>query len=60
VPRTVVIATTGWIVEHTGWVDFFLLCTILAVPGMVLLLRVAPWRETGVDAAGAAGGRMAG
>jgi PAT family beta-lactamase induction signal transducer AmpG len=60
VPRTVVNATTGWIVEHTGWLDFFLLCTILAVPGMVLLLRVAPWRETGVDAAGAAGGRMAG
>jgi PAT family beta-lactamase induction signal transducer AmpG len=43
VPRTVVNATTGWIVAQTGWFDFFLLCTALALPGMALLLRVAPW-----------------
>jgi PAT family beta-lactamase induction signal transducer AmpG len=45
VPRTLVNATTGWIVERLGWFDFFLLCTVLALPGMALLLRVAPWRE---------------
>ncbi len=45
VPRTVVNATTGWIVAETGWFNFFLLCTLLAVPGMALLLRVAPWRD---------------
>ncbi len=45
VPRTVVNATTGWIVAQTGWFDFFLLCTVLAVPGMALLLRVAPWHD---------------
>jgi MFS transporter, PAT family, beta-lactamase induction signal transducer AmpG len=45
VPRTVVNATTGWIVDQTGWVTFFLLCTVLALPGMALLLRVAPWNE---------------
>jgi MFS transporter, PAT family, beta-lactamase induction signal transducer AmpG len=45
VPRTLVNASTGWIVERTGWFDFFLLCTVLALPGMALLLRVAPWRE---------------
>ena len=45
VPRWVVNATTGWIVEHTGWFAFFLLCTALAMPGMALLLRVAPWNE---------------
>ena len=43
VPRSVVNATTGWIVEQIGWFDFFLLCTALALPGMALLLRVAPW-----------------
>ncbi len=43
VPRTVVNATTGWIIEQTGWFAFFLLCTALALPGMALLLRVAPW-----------------
>ena len=45
VPRTIVNASTGWIVERTGWLDFYLLCTVLALPGMALLLRVAPWRE---------------
>jgi len=45
VPRAVVNATTGWIVEQTGWFTFFLLCTALALPGMALLLRVAPWNE---------------
>jgi len=45
VPRALVNATTGLIVEYTGWFAFFLLCTALALPGMVLLLRVAPWHE---------------
>jgi MFS transporter, PAT family, beta-lactamase induction signal transducer AmpG len=45
VPRTVINASTGWIVEQTGWFDFYLLCTLLALPGMALLFRVAPWRQ---------------
>jgi PAT family beta-lactamase induction signal transducer AmpG len=45
VPRSLVNATTGWIVESTGWFIFFMLCTALALPGMALLLRVAPWNE---------------
>ena len=49
VPRTFVNATTGWIVEHTGWFDFFLLCAVLALPGFVLLWWVAPWNEKGRD-----------
>ena len=49
VPRTVVNASTGWIVERTGWLDFYLLCTVLALPGMLLLLRVAPWRDDPSD-----------
>jgi len=45
VPRTIVNASTGWVVEQTGWFNFFLLCAVLALPGMALLLRVAPWNE---------------
>jgi MFS transporter, PAT family, beta-lactamase induction signal transducer AmpG len=45
VPRTVVNASTGWVVAETGWLNFFLICTLLALPGMALLLRVAPWHE---------------
>jgi MFS transporter, PAT family, beta-lactamase induction signal transducer AmpG len=43
VPRAVINASTGWMVEAIGWFDFYLLCTALALPGMALLLRVAPW-----------------
>ena len=43
VPRVLASATTGLIVEQTGWTNFFLLCTVLAVPGMLLLFKVAPW-----------------
>jgi len=44
-PRTLASAVTGVIVESVGWTNFFLLCTVLAVPGMLLLLKVAPWHE---------------
>jgi PAT family beta-lactamase induction signal transducer AmpG len=43
VPRTFINASAGWLVETLGWTSFFWLCAALAVPGMVLLLKVAPW-----------------
>jgi MFS transporter, PAT family, beta-lactamase induction signal transducer AmpG len=33
-------------VEQLGWSGFFLLSAALAVPGMLLLLKVAPRDET--------------
>jgi PAT family beta-lactamase induction signal transducer AmpG len=48
VPRTFINATTGVLVEQMGWVSFFLLCAALAVPGMLLLVKVAPWGAAGV------------
>ena len=45
VPRTFANASTGFIVEAVGWTQFFVICTIAAIPGMVLLLKVAPWTE---------------
>lgn len=45
VPRVFANAVTGVIVEQTGWTNFFLLCTAFAIPGMLLLLKVAPWNE---------------
>jgi PAT family beta-lactamase induction signal transducer AmpG len=44
VPRTFINAATGWLVETMGWTPFFLLCVLLALPGMALLFKVAPWR----------------
>jgi PAT family beta-lactamase induction signal transducer AmpG len=47
VPRTFLNATTGWLVEQVGWFSFFMLCTLLALPGMLLLFKVAPWNDSG-------------
>ena len=45
VPRTFANASTGIIVDLVGWVNFFLICAMLAIPGMLLLLWVAPWNS---------------
>ena len=45
VPRVFANSVTGVIVEQVGWTNFFLLCTVLAVPGMLLLFKVAPWND---------------
>ena len=44
-PRTFANATTGFIVEQLGWTGFYFLCVGLAVPGKLMLFKVAPWRE---------------
>jgi PAT family beta-lactamase induction signal transducer AmpG len=45
VPRTFVNSAAGPIVEFLGWPHYFVLCALLAVPGLLLLPWVAPWRE---------------
>ncbi|MEQ1638004.1 MAG: AmpG family muropeptide MFS transporter [Methylococcales bacterium] len=45
VPRAFANAATGYLVEWFGWKLFFLFCFVIAVPGMFLLLKVAPWSE---------------
>ena len=57
VPRTIIGASAGWMVERIGWSNFYLLCAALAIPGLLLLIKVAPWNgeDTGNgDAAGPA------
>jgi PAT family beta-lactamase induction signal transducer AmpG len=36
--RTLLSASSGWVVEMTGWFDFFLISTIVALPGLLLLV----------------------
>ncbi|MFD0988132.1 AmpG family muropeptide MFS transporter [Methyloligella solikamskensis] len=45
VPRTFANASTGYIVEAVGWTQFFVICAIVAIPGMLLLFKVAPWSK---------------
>ena len=45
VPRTLINSAAGAMVESMGWFLFFLLCAALALPGMLLLFKVAPWTQ---------------
>jgi PAT family beta-lactamase induction signal transducer AmpG len=49
-PRVIASAPTGFAAKHLGWETFFILCTLAAVPGLMLLPRFAPWRSAGAVA----------
>ena len=40
VPRVLLSAPTGWFAQSLGWPGFFLMCVLIAIPGLVLLRRV--------------------
>jgi len=44
VPRVIASAPTGFLAKQVGWEGFFIACTLIAVPGMLLLFKFAPWR----------------
>lgn len=52
VPRTVINSFAGYLIEWLGYVPFFQLCFALALPGMLLLLKVAPWNGEKTQDAG--------
>jgi len=43
VPRVMASAPTGFLAKNLGWETFFIACTLIAAPGMLLLLKFAPW-----------------
>jgi len=45
VPRVIVSAPTGYFAKIMGWESFFIFCTLIAIPGMLLLLRVVRWKS---------------
>ena len=47
VPRVIAAAPTGYLAKEMGWVGFFVFCTLIALPGMWLLTKVAPWKKFG-------------
>ena len=46
VPRTFTNASTGYLVEFFGWYHFFIFCALIAIPGMLLLFKIAPWNQS--------------
>jgi len=45
IPRVLVSATTGFMAQAMDWQYFFIFCTLIAIPGMLILLKIAPWRN---------------
>jgi PAT family beta-lactamase induction signal transducer AmpG len=43
VPRVMASAPTGFLAKNLGWETFFITCTLIAAPGMLLLFKFAPW-----------------
>jgi PAT family beta-lactamase induction signal transducer AmpG len=43
VPRVIASAPTGFLAKNLGWESFFIACALIAIPGMMLLLKFAPW-----------------
>jgi MFS transporter, PAT family, beta-lactamase induction signal transducer AmpG len=50
VPRVLASTPTGFLAKHFGWEGFFIACTLIAVPGMLLLLKFASWRPAALRA----------
>jgi PAT family beta-lactamase induction signal transducer AmpG len=45
IPRTFVSAATGFIIEAVGYTQFFIICFFCALPGMLMLIKIAPWNQ---------------
>ena len=45
VPRVLASAPTGFLAKNVGWEFFFIACALVAIPGMLLLLKFAPWNS---------------
>jgi MFS transporter, PAT family, beta-lactamase induction signal transducer AmpG len=45
IPRVIASAPTGYMAKYMGWEGFFIACALIAVPGMLLLLKFAPWNQ---------------
>ncbi len=46
IPRTIIPASAGFIVDYLGWVHFYVLCVLLAVPGLLMIhFRATKWEE---------------
>lgn len=47
VPRVLASAPTGIFAKSLGWEWFFTVCVLVAVPGIILLAKFAPWGASG-------------
>ncbi len=43
--RDVLSSPTGFLVKYMGWENFFIGCVLIAIPGILLLIKFAPWNQ---------------
>jgi PAT family beta-lactamase induction signal transducer AmpG len=46
VPGVFAAALTGYMSKYLGWNSFYYLCAAIAIPGMLLLFKIAPWNAS--------------
>ncbi|MBA3010742.1 MAG: MFS transporter [Proteobacteria bacterium] len=46
VPGVFAASITGYMAKYLGWDIFYLACAVIAIPGMILLVKIAPWNAT--------------
>jgi MFS transporter, PAT family, beta-lactamase induction signal transducer AmpG len=44
-PRVLASAPTGFLAKHLGWESFFIVCTLIAIPGMLMLFKFSSWQK---------------
>jgi len=43
--RQLASSLSGFMAKNMGWQSFFIFCTLIAIPGMLLLFKIAPWNS---------------
>ena len=49
VGRTWLSASSGWFVDSVGWINFFMLSTVIAIPGLMMLLLLRRFEKKEVQ-----------
>ncbi len=49
VPRVIFGSSSGVLAKNFGWNQYFLFCTLIAIPGLLMLLRKSKWQSTSLD-----------
>ena len=46
IPRVIFGSSSGVLAEYFGWKGYFIFCATMAIPGMLMLLIIAPWPDS--------------
>lgn len=48
-PRDLISSGSGWLAEHMGYQGFFVFCSIITIPGILMLLKVGHWADSDTE-----------